>query len=62
MAMIKEQEEAEEERAKSWSLVGTRVGGPAPEEEQKESVVGRRDLFRMPEQVTNQMHDVRIKK
>jgi hypothetical protein len=54
MAIIKEEE------GPSFGVSGTRVlGVPLGQiEEEKESVVGRRDLFRLPEDVSQ---DVRIK-
>lgn len=50
MAIIKEAEE----ELPSFGVNGTRVLGQPPVqlEEQKESVVGRRDLFRLPEELT----------
>lgn len=50
MAIIKEADE----ELPSFGVNGTRVLGQPPVqlEEQKESVVGRRDLFRLPEELT----------
>ena len=57
MAIIKEADE----EVPSFGVSGTRVlGKPLGQlEEEKESVVGRRDLFRLPEELSQ---DVRIKK
>ena len=57
MAIIKEAEE----EVTSFGVNGTRVlGQPLGQiEEEKESVVGRRDLFRLPEDLSQ---DIRIKK